>query len=130
MMNNLSSISNNVKGIQAISKQLKIFEYLKNYITSHCFIFLQETHSSNKDGVTNSKGSYFNSCGVAIRFVGTMTLNILNIRRDDLGRILVIGLKIDDFVSVVINIYNANVELKQLHSLNDLINILKTFEDI
>ena len=48
-MNNLSFISNNVKGLQAISKRIKIFEYLKNYVTSNGFIFLQETHSSVKD---------------------------------------------------------------------------------
>ena len=42
-MNNLSVIFNNVKGIQVISKWIKIFEYLKNYVTSNRFIFLQET---------------------------------------------------------------------------------------
>ena len=47
-MNNLSLISINVKGLQAVSKWIKIFEYLKNYITSNGFIFLQETHSSVK----------------------------------------------------------------------------------
>ena len=49
MMNNLSFISNNVKGIQAISKRIKIFEYLKNCVTSNGSIFLQERHSSDKD---------------------------------------------------------------------------------
>ena len=71
-----------------------------------------------------------NSCGVAIGFVGTKALNILNIKRDNLGRILVIEVKIDDSVFVLINMYNANTESEQLHTLNDLINILETFEDI
>ena len=31
---------------------------------------------------------------------------------------------------MLINIYNANTEAEQLHRLNDLINILETFEDI
>ena len=31
---------------------------------------------------------------------------------------------------MLINIYNANTESEQLHTLNDLINILETFEDI
>ena len=31
---------------------------------------------------------------------------------------------------MLINIYNANTESEQLHSLNDLINVLETFEDI
>ena len=47
-MSNLSFISNNIKGIQAISKRIKIFECLKDYVTSNSFIFLQETHSSVK----------------------------------------------------------------------------------
>ena len=75
-------------------------------------------------GKTNSRGF------VAIGFVGTKVLNILNIRRDNLGRILVIEVKIDDSVFVLINIYNANTKSEQLHTLNDLINILETFENI
>ena len=138
-MNNLSFISNNVKGLQAISKRIKIFEYLKNYVTSNGFIFLQEPHSSVKDEkIWNDEfeGQLFfshgktNSCGVAIGFVGTKALNILNTKRDDLGRILAIEVKIDDSVFVLINIYNANTESEQLLTLNDLINILETFEDI
>ena len=79
-MNNLSFISNNAKGIQAVSKQIKIFEYLKNYVTSSGFIFLQETHSSIKVEKVWSdefEGQLFfshgktNSCSVAIGFVGT-----------------------------------------------------------
>ena len=71
-----------------------------------------------------------NSCGVAIDFVGTKALNILNIRRDNLGPILVIEVKTDDSVNIRINIYNANTDSEKLHTLNDLINILETFEDI
>ena len=62
--------------------------------------------------------------------MGTKVLNILNITRDNLGRILVIEVKIDDSVFVLINIYNANTESEQLHTLNDLENILETIEDI
>ena len=102
-------------------------------------IFLQETYSSVKDEkIWNDEfeGQLFfshgktNSCGVAIGFVGTKALNILNITRDNLGRILVIEVKIDDSVFVLINIYNANTESEQLHTLNDLVNILETIEDI
>ena len=61
--------------------------------------------------------------------MGKKDLNILNIKRDNLGRMLVIEVKIDS-VFVLINIYNANTEAEQLHTLNGLIKILKTFEDI
>ena len=130
-MNNLSFISNNVKGLQAISKRIKIFEYLKNYVTSNGFIFLQEIHSSVEDEKVWSdefEGQLFfchgkiNSCGVVIGFVGTKALNILNIKRNNLGRILVIEVKTDDSVFVLINIYNANTEPEQLHTSNHLIN--------
>ena len=58
----LNFISNNVKGLQNSTKRIKIFEYLKNKVTSDCFIFLQETHSnkdSEKDGLTNLKDNFF-----------------------------------------------------------------------
>ena len=138
-MNNLSFISNNVKGLQAISKRIKIFEYLKNYVTSNGFIFLQETHSSAKDEKLwndEFQGQLFfshgktNSCGVAIRFVAKKALNILNIKRANLGRILVTEVKIDQSAFVLINIYKANTDSEQLHTLKDLINILENFEDI
>ena len=115
-MNKLSFISNNVKGLKAISKRIKIFEYLKNNVTSNGFIFLQETHSSIKDEklwIDEFEGQLFfshgktNSCGVAIGFVGKKVLNILNIKRDNLGCILVIEVKLDDSYFVLINMYNA-----------------------
>ena len=43
---------------------------------------------------------------------------------------MVIEVKIDDPVFVLINIYDANTKQEQLHTLNDLLNILETFEDI
>ena len=71
----LNFISNNVKGLQNSMKHIKIFEYLKNKVTSDCFIFLQETHSNKDSEKTWSdefKGQFFfshgktNSCSVAI----------------------------------------------------------------
>ena len=43
---------------------------------------------------------------------------------------MVIEVKIDDYVFVLINIYNANTEPEQLNTLNNLLNILETFEDV
>ena len=71
-----------------------------------------------------------NSCGVAIAFASTKTLNILSIKRDNLESILVIEVKTDDSVFMFINIYNASTEPEQMHTLSDLINILETFEVI
>ena len=41
---NYNFILNNVKGIKASEKRLKLFEYLKNNINDNGFMFLQETH--------------------------------------------------------------------------------------
>ena len=49
MNGNYNFISNNVKGIKASEKRLKLFEYLRNNINNNGFIFLQETHSSSND---------------------------------------------------------------------------------
>ena len=62
--------------------------------------------------------------------MGGKALNLLNIKRDNLRHILVIEVKIDGSVFVVINFYNANTDPKQLHTSNNFMNILETFEDI
>ena len=49
MNGNYNFISNNVTGIKASEKQLKLFEYLKKNINDNGFIFLQETHSLSND---------------------------------------------------------------------------------
>ena len=41
----LSFLSNNVEGIKASEKRLKLFEYFKNLSAPARFMFLQETHS-------------------------------------------------------------------------------------
>ena len=46
---NLSFISKKVYGIHANPKQFKVFEYLRNYVPSNGFIFLQGTHAYFKD---------------------------------------------------------------------------------
>ena len=45
----ITFISNNVKGIQTSQKRMKLFEYLRSYIVTNGFVFLQETHSTIRD---------------------------------------------------------------------------------
>ena len=45
----ITFISNNVKGIQKSQKRMKLFEYLRSYVTTNGFVFLQETHSPIRD---------------------------------------------------------------------------------
>ena len=47
--NNIKFIPSTVWGIKKSSKRVKIFEYLKNKVGSNGVLYLQETHSREKD---------------------------------------------------------------------------------
>ena len=83
----LHLISNNVKGLQNSLKRIRIFEYLKNNLGFNGFLHLQETHSSladEKKWTNELKGPIFslhgktNCCGVAIRFIGSNKIDVLD----------------------------------------------------
>ena len=139
----LNFISNNVKGLQNSTKRIKIFEYLKNKVTSDCFIFLQETHSnkdSEKRWSDEFKGQFFfshgktNSCDAAIAYYGSTNISVLisrtdsggtNIsvlitRADSEGRITLLDMKYDDKNYILCNIYNPNHEANQVDTLEML----------
>ena len=100
MNSNYNFISNNVKGIKASKRRLKLFEYLRSNINNDGFVFLQETHSSLKDEQKwkdNVKGPLFffshgksNSCGLSIGYWGTETFKVVNTACDKNGRILIL----------------------------------------
>ena len=77
---NLSFITNNVKGIQLNKKRLKQRKYFKSKITAHGILFLQETYSSCDDeqkwcdsfgGNTFFSHGKSNSCSILISYIGT-----------------------------------------------------------
>ena len=77
MNNEITFASNNVKGIQNSVKRIKLFEYLKSYVTANGFIFLQETHSCKNAEINwrdefNAELFFYhgkaNSCSVVIGF--------------------------------------------------------------
>ena len=85
MNGNYNFISNNVKGIKAPEKQLKLFEYLRNNIDNNDFIFLHETHLSSNDEQKwkdDFRGPLFfshqksNFCCVAISYFGTEAFKV------------------------------------------------------
>ena len=115
---NLKFISNNVNGIQKSEKRIKIFEYLKNGISSIGFIFLQETHSSVDDekrwcDKLNSN-LYFshgktNSCSVALGYVVSKSFVLANQTADKNSHLLLIEAIVDDVKFVLLNIYNYKI---------------------
>ena len=87
MNSEITFISNNFKGIQNSVKRIKSFEYLKSHVTENGFIFLQETHSCVNDEIRwrdEFNGELFfsygktNSCGIAIGFYGSKTIEPTN----------------------------------------------------
>ena len=130
---------------QKMSKDFRPFQNGLRYLNTWKITSLQMVSFFSKKntlplkmrsyGLMNSKDSYFSLMvkpPLVVLLLVLWVLNILNIKRDNLGRILVIEVKIDENWRkfVLINIYNANTESEQLYTLNDLINIPETFEDI
>ena len=123
---------NNAKGIQISSKRIKLFEYLKNYITSNAFIFLQEKHSTNNDkkwqdefkGQLSSFCGKANTCGFVSGVYRTKTFELIDKISDKLGRILLLELKIHVITLVLVSIYNANTATAQIQTLLVLNNVL------
>ena len=87
------------------------------------FVFLQETQSSVEDEKQWSddfKGKIFyshgttNTCGVAIAFLGSKSLEVVETKNDGQGRILILDIKTCDKGLLLVSLYNANTEKEQL----------------
>ena len=138
MNGNYNFISNNVTGIKASEKQLKLFEYLKKNINDNGFIFLQKTHSLSNDELKRKRWiwrtSFFsrgksNSCGVAIIYCGTEDLKVGNTARDKNGRMLIRDPELNGRNFLLINLYNSNTVSEQLSTFFTLQKLLQKFDD-
>ena len=47
--NNLTLLTNNVKGLQSSKKRIKLIEYFRSKLNHNGFLFLQETHPTIKN---------------------------------------------------------------------------------
>ena len=110
-------------------KRIKTFKYFREKITSNRILFSQKTHSSYET-VINWHGSFkgallfsnrtSNSCGVMIRYLGSKKIKVNRIKNDNQGRFLIVDVDIDDKTFVLINLYNANFETKQIKTIYEL----------
>ena len=137
MNSNYNFISNNVKGIKASEKRLKLFEYLRNKINNNGFVFLQETYSSLKDEqkwIDHFNGPLFfshgknNSCGVSIGYCGTETIEVINTACDKYGQILILDPRLNHTNFLLINFYNSNSESEQLSTFSSPQKLLVKFD--
>ena len=100
----LSFLSNDIKGIKASEKRLKLFKYFRNLSTPAGFVFLQEIQSSvdvEKKWNDDFQGQLFfshgktNSCGVTIGYYGRKSFQLLSKSSDKSGRVLIVEVKIE-----------------------------------
>ena len=84
-------------------------------------MFLQETHSFSKDETKwkdDFKGELFfsygktNSYGVVIGYTVKRSFKLLKNKNNENGRCLILEAMIDDYVFILINLYNPNTENK------------------
>ena len=71
-----------------------------------------------------------NSWGVAIGYIGSNKVDVLDIKINKSGRILILDVKVDETNFVLVNIYNPNTETKQVATLHDLDKMLETIKDL
>ena len=96
---------------------------------------MQEIHSSvedEKQWSQNFKGEIFyshgtrNSWGVAIPFLGSKSLEVVETKNDDQGRILILDIKICDKELLLVDFYNSNTENKQSGTVTKLSEMLNS----
>ena len=86
---------------------MKVFEYLKSNSLPNGFVALQEMTFKGK--TLYSHGTKI-SCNVAIAFIGSKSLEVVETKNDDQGRILILDIKICDKELLLLKLYNANTE--------------------
>ena len=57
-----------------------------------------------------------NSCRVAIRYTGKISIKHLKKKNDENGRFLILEAMIDDCVLILINLYNPNTKKQQIYT--------------
>ena len=100
---------------------------------------MQETHSSVKnenqwsddfkEEIFYSHGTA-NSCGVAIAFLGSKSLEVVKTKNDDQGRILILNINICDKELLLVSLYNANTVKEQSDTLTKLSVMLNSIPNI
>ena len=114
-MDKLTIVSLNVRGIRNDFKRRKLFEWLKQ--KENTIILLQETHSTEDiERQWRSEWGYDcyysnynrNSRGVMILLRTNFEGEVVEIRRDQEGRIIILIIKLNNMLFTVANIYAPN----------------------
>ena len=118
-------ISNNVNGIRTFAnKRQTLFNRSKDLVKHKGFVCLQETHSDSEiedlwsqefgsDQLVFGHGAS-NARGVCIGIVGEFGQVVKNKIVDPSGRFIILEVSISNQPFVIINVYNENIESKQV----------------
>jgi len=133
-----SVISYNVRGLNQSPKRIKIFNYISDKLKNGV-AFFQETYSSEVSCVSwrqNWKGDMLfnhgtsNSKGTLIAFSENFEYKLVDHYADNEGRLQICSIVHDNRKLLLINIYNENIEQKQVALLKKLNERLDSFSDI
>lgn len=109
----INIVSLNTRGLGNKMKRIAVFNWLRKKFRD-CIILLQETHSVDKveKQWQDEWGSNIEFChgtkqsrGVAILFPKSINVNVLNKEVDDVGRMLLLSLSIEEQPYTICNIY-------------------------
>lgn len=119
---NFRTISFNVRGLNDQKKRRSIFKWLKQKQIDICL--LQETYCTDKvehiwrnewGGKIIASNGTNHARGVAVLIKPDLDAEIINIIKDDIGRMLLVELKVQDTHFKIMNIYAPNTEASQFH---------------
>lgn len=124
---NFKMLSYNVRGLNEESKRRSIFRYIQRKKIDVCF--MQETHSSlNSENewrhqwggnIIFSHGAR-NARGVMILVRPEFDFKIIDMNKDEQGRLLEVNCLIQDSPCKLINVYAPNSEMSRLNFIKDL----------
>ncbi len=128
-MNNINfkTVSLNIRGLHQEKKRRSLFKRLKDDNIQICF--LQETYSTPdvERRWRNEWGGKMvcvhgtnHARGVMILFKPGTDADILNVHQDDIGRVLLVEVKIQDVSFKLMNVYSPNCENSQVQFYNFL----------
>ena len=131
----LSFLSNNVKGIKAAEKRLKVFWKFQK-LKHSCGVCVSPRNTLV--GICWEKKTWSDkfyrqlllilSISVVLHaklYYVKRSVELLNKFNDKSGRVLIIELKIENKVLLLINLYKASTENKQYSTLSDLRNVIE-----
>ena len=119
----IMALSVNCQGLQTLAKRIDVINYLKD--KNPDIVCLQDTHWIPEDMAEIKKhwdrecvlhGTKTNWRGVAILLGKTFEYIVGDIKKDDIGNMIAMDIKIDSLKVTLINIYGPNKDIPTLYN--------------